>query len=194
MAVAVLGLAGSPRCHGNTAILLEQALAGAAAAGARVERVDLSRLCIAPCRACDRCFEDGLCVVQDDYQRVLERLLAADAVILASPIYFLGVTAWAKALIDRCQCLWVRRTVLHQELPPTSDGRPRRGAFLSTAGAANTSFAGAVATVKAWLSTLDAVYAGEVLRRNVDAAGAIRGDAEALEQAFALGQLVAGAQ
>ena len=188
MSICVLGLAGSPRWRGNTAILLERALEGASAAGARVERVELCRLRIAPCIACDGCAKAGVCVVRDDYQAVFSQLLAADALVLASPLYFLGVSAWAKAFIDRCQCLWVRKYVLHQPLPPTSDGRLRRAIFLSTAGSPNASFLGAVATVKAWLQTLDAVYLGDVLRRSVDAAGAIREDADALARAYALGR------
>ncbi len=188
MTVTVLGLAGSPRRRGNTAALLERALAGAEAGGAAVSRVDLCRLQIAPCRACDRCFQDGRCVVQDGFQGVFPQLLAADALILASPIYFLGITGWAKAFVDRCQCLWARKYILHQPLPPTSDGRPRRAIFLATAGAERTPFTGAVATVKAWLQTLDAAYLGEVLRRNVDAPGAIRQDAEAMAEAERLGR------
>ncbi|MDI7276921.1 MAG: flavodoxin family protein [Anaerolineae bacterium] len=188
----VLGLAGSPRRRGNTAMLLERALAGAAEAGARVASVELCRLRIAPCVACDGCFRTGVCVVRDDFQAVLPQLLEADAVILASPLYFLGVTAWAKAFIDRCQCLWARRYILHEPLPPTTDGRPRRAIFLCTAGTPNAPFSGAVATVKAWLRTLDAEYLGDVLCRGIDLPGAIAQDAGALEEAYRLGKALAG--
>ena len=187
MPVTVLGLAGSPRRRGNTALLLDRALEGAVAAGAAVQRVELARLRIVPCIACNGCHQEGVCVVRDDYQTVFPQLLAADALILASPIYFLGVTAWAKAFIDRCQCLWVRKYILHRPLPPTSDGRPRRAAFLSTAGSRRTPFEGVRATVRAWLQTLDAVYLGDVLRRDVDAPGAIREDPTALDEAYRLG-------
>ncbi|MCL6431340.1 MAG: flavodoxin family protein, partial [Anaerolineae bacterium] len=91
--------------------------------------VELCRLRIAPCIACDGCFRSGVCVVEDGFQSVLPQLLEADAVVLASPLYFLGLSGWAKAFIDRCQCLWARRYILHQPLPPTSDGRPRRAAM-----------------------------------------------------------------
>ncbi len=186
--VAVLGLAGSARLQGNTSLLLDRALTGAAEAGATISRVDLCRLHIAPCRACDRCFEAGVCAVHDDYQAVLAQLLAADALVLASPIYFLGPSGWTKALMDRGQCLWARKHVLHRPLPPTSDGRARRAIFLAAAGSPRTPFAGAVATVKAWLEVLDAAYLGDVLRRGVDAAGAIRRDPAALDEAYRLGR------
>ncbi len=124
MTVSVLGLAGSPRRRGNTALLLERALEGAASAGAEVSRVDLCRQRVAPCIACGRCAEAGVCVVDDDdFQALLVQLIAADAVVLATPVYFLGVTAAAKAFIDRCQCLWARKYVLHRPLPPIRDGR-----------------------------------------------------------------------
>ena len=188
MPVTVLGLAGSPRRRGNTSTLLEQALAGAEAAGARMERVELCRLRVAPCRACDRCRDTGICAVQDDFQPLLARLVAADAVVLASPLYFLGVSGWAKAFIDRGQCLWARKHVLHQPLPPTSDGRPRRAIFLAVGGTPHAPFGGAVATVRAWLETMDAAYLGDVLRPGVDAPGAIREDPSALEEAYRLGE------
>lgn len=184
----VLGLAGSPRRRGNTALLLDQALAGAAAAGAQVQRVELARLHLAPCIACDGCRQEGVCVVRDDFQAVFSQLVAADALVLASPIYFLGITGWAKAFVDRCQCLWARKYILRRPLSPTGDGRPRRAIFLSTAGSRRTSFEGARATVRAWLQTFDAVYQGDVLRPGVDALGAILEDAQALALAYELGQ------
>jgi multimeric flavodoxin WrbA len=191
MPVHVLGLAASPRRRGNTSLLLERALAGAEDAGAHVERVELCRLRIAPCRACDRCHQTGLCAVHDDYQALLDRLVAADAIALASPLYFLGVSGWAKAFIDRGQCLWARKHIVRQPLPPTSSGRPRRAAFLAVGGTPHAPFKGAVATVRAWLDTLDAIYLGDVLRSGVDAPGAIRNDPAALDEAYRLGRSLA---
>ena len=187
MAIAVLGLASSARRRGNTAALLDRALEGAAAAGADTSRVDLCRLRIAPCLACDGCYQDGICVVRDDFQAVLDQLLSADAVILASPLYFMGVTGWAKAFIDRGQCLYARKYILHQPLPPARDGRPRRGIFLSTGGQPRADFSGAVLTVKTWFKTMDTIYLGDVLRRNVDEAGKILEDPTALAEAYRLG-------
>jgi multimeric flavodoxin WrbA len=188
MPTRILALAGSPRRRGNTMALLERAVSGATEAGAAVELVELRRLKIAPCIACDGCFKEGVCVVQDEFQAVFPQLLAADALIMASPIYFFGVSAWAKAFIDRCQCLWANKYVLHRPLPATHDGRPRRAILLSTAGRLRTPFDGAVATVKAWLHVLDAVYLGDVLRPGVDAPGAILQDAAALAAAYELGR------
>jgi len=155
-----------------------------------VSRIDLCHLRIAPGSACDACWKTGICGVQDDYQALFPALLSADAVVLASPLYFLGISGWAKAMMDRCQCLWARKYVLHRPLPPTRDGRPRRVAFLATAGSTSPPFAGAVATVKAWLQVLDAVYVGSVLRGGLEQAGAIAHDEEAMAQAKRLGRLL----
>lgn len=155
-----------------------------------MSRIDLCRLHIAPCTACDACWKTGICVVQDDYQTLFPALLSADALVLASPLYFLGVSGWAKAMMDRCQCLWARKHILHHPLPPTRDGRPRCGAFLATAGSTSSPFAGAVATVKAWLQVLDAIYVGSVLRGGLEQAGAIAHDEEAIAQAGRLGRLL----
>ena len=62
----VLGIMGSPRIGGNTDILLDAALQGAAGAGARVEKLSVTRLEIAPCRECYMCRAEGICVIRDD--------------------------------------------------------------------------------------------------------------------------------
>lgn len=191
MAITVLGLAGSPRSQGNTDTLLDRALEGAANQGASVTRVSLSRLRLAPCRGCERCFETGRCIVQDDYQELYDRLVSVERVILASPIYFTGLTAQTKAMIDRCQCLWARRYVLRAPLPATPSGLPRLGALISTAGDKRTSFDCAVTTTHAFFAVLHTRYAEELLANGVDERGAVSSRADLLDQAHALGARLA---
>ncbi|MBM4429510.1 MAG: flavodoxin family protein, partial [Chloroflexi bacterium] len=69
----ILAIAGSPRRGGNTDRLLDQAIAGAESAGSMVERFVLSKLQVAPCIECNRCFETGRCAVQDDYQVLYDK-------------------------------------------------------------------------------------------------------------------------
>jgi len=97
----ILGLVCSPRKGGNTEILVDQALASAREAGAETEKLHVADLNIAPCDACDGCRADGVCVVDDDMQTVYERLDEADGLIFGTPVYFLNVSAQAKAIIDR---------------------------------------------------------------------------------------------
>jgi multimeric flavodoxin WrbA len=188
MGLRVVGLAGSPRRQGNTELLLDQVLAGAASQGAETEKILITDLKIAPCRACDTCFESGRCVQQDDYQLIYPKLIEAERIVLASPIFFLGVSAQAKTLIDRSQCLWARKYVLKDPLPPTGTGLQRQGFLISTAGGPKTSFDCARKITRAFLDTLDALYGGELLYRDVDEKGAILDHPTAMEEALALGE------
>jgi len=188
MRLKVLGLAGSIRRQGNTELLLDQVLAGAESKGAKTEKIIISRLEIAPCIACDKCFETGRCVVQDDYQLLYPRLIKAERIILAAPIFFTGVPAQAKAVIDRGQCFWARKYVLKNPLPPTDTGLQRQGFLISTAGGPKTKFDCAKRTLRAFLDTLDGQYGGELLFPGVDEKGAILNHPTALDEAFALGK------
>jgi multimeric flavodoxin WrbA len=183
----ILAIAGSPRRGGNTDLLLDQAIAGAESRGAEVERVILSRLKIAPCIECNRCFETGRCMVPDDYQAVCERTLQADGIILAAPIFFMNVSGWAKAFIDRFQCLWALRNVLHQPVPPPTGGQRRRAIFLSTAGWSKTKFDGTLLTVRAFTASMDAKLVGTLCINSLDDKGAVEQHPEMLEQAKVLG-------
>ena len=97
----VLGIVGSPRKGGNTEILVEEALTATREAGAQTEIILLADKNIAGCDGCGSCFKTGACKIQDDMQTIYQQLEAADAIIFGSPVYFGGVTAQAKALIDR---------------------------------------------------------------------------------------------
>jgi multimeric flavodoxin WrbA len=183
----VLGIAGSPRRGGNTDLLLAEVMKGAASRGAEVKTIILNDLKIAPCQHCDGCLETGRCKVKDDMQMVYQELERADRIVLASPIQFMGVTAQTKAMIDRCQALWVRKYILKQ--PPLGDKRERKGLFVSVGGRklANL-FEPALATVKSWFKVLDIAYAGDLLFPGIDEKGAIKNHPTALKQAFAAGQ------
>jgi len=183
----VLGIAGSPRRDGNTALLLAEVMRGAESRGAEVKAIILNDLEITPCQHCDACFEAGECKIKDDMQMVYKEMERADRIVLASPVHFMGVTAQTKAMIDRCQALWARKYILKQ--PPLGDERERKGLFVSVGGMklANL-FEPALATVKALFKVLDIAYAGELLFPGIDKKGAIKNHPDALKQAFLAGQ------
>jgi multimeric flavodoxin WrbA len=188
--VRVLGLAGSPRRGGNTDLLLAEVLKGAKNKGAKVKTIFLNKLKITPCQHCDACFEAGVCKIKDDMQMVYRELEKADRIVLASPVQFMGVSAQAKAMIDRCQALWARKYILKR--PPLGDRRPRKGLFIAVGGMklANL-FEPSLATVKALFKVIDVDYAGDLLFRGVDEKGAIKKHPTALKQAFLAGQKLA---
>ncbi|GAI17311.1 unnamed protein product [marine sediment metagenome] len=183
----VLGIAGSPRRGGNTDLLLGEVMRGAASRGAKVKTIILNDLKIAPCQHCDGCLETGRCKEEDDMQVVYRELEDADRLVLASPIQFMGVTAQAKAMIDRCQALWVRKYILKQ--PPLGNRRERKGLFISVGGRklANL-FEPALVTVQTLFRILDVTYAGELLFSGIDEKRAIAKHPDALRQAFLAGQ------
>ena len=97
----ILTFKGTPRERGNSAVLAEQAAAGARQAGAQVEIIYLHNLDIQPCSACDLCVENGGCVIEDDMAPIYPKLAAADAIILATPVYWFTFSAQLKLCIDR---------------------------------------------------------------------------------------------
>jgi multimeric flavodoxin WrbA len=101
----ILILKGSPRKKGNSAVLADQVAAGAREAGATVESFDLHGMDIRPCDSCDFCQGSGECVINDDMQLLYPRLREADAIVIASPIYWFTVSAQTKLCIDRWYAL-----------------------------------------------------------------------------------------
>ena len=185
----ILGIMGSPRLGGNTDLLLDAALDGARSAGAEVEKIVVDKLNISPCREHYGCLEDGNCIIRDDMDALYPKLLDADGIVVASPMFFYGITAQLKALIDRCQALWARKHVLKQSWP----GAGRKGAFIAVgATRGETLFDGSKATVKYFFKTIGVEYAEELLIRGVDQKGDIQKHPSALKDAFELGQRLAG--
>lgn len=97
----ILGIVCSPRRRGNTEILVQTSLARAQEQGAEVELVTLAGKNISPCDACYSCRKTGKCHIKDDMQDIYTKLSEADGIIFGSPVYYWGVTAQAKTLIDR---------------------------------------------------------------------------------------------
>ena len=101
----ILVVNGSPRKKGNSVILAEQVMLGAREAGAQVEIFFLHNMSIQPCNACDACQETQDCTIQDDMQILYPKLRRADAIVIASPIYWFTISAQTKLFIDRWYAL-----------------------------------------------------------------------------------------
>ena len=184
----VLGIMGSPRIKGNTDLLLDEALKGAQSQQAEVEKVVVDKLKITPCREYYGCLKDGNCVIKDEMDDIYPKLLNADGVIVASPMFFYGLPAQLKALIDRCQALWARKYILKQ-LP---SGSVRRGAFIAVGATRGEKlFEGSILTVKYLFKAIDVEYADELLIRGIDKRGEIKEHPTALSDAFELGRRLA---
>jgi len=184
----VIGIAGSPRRGGNTELLLDSVMAGAREAGSETKTIILCDLDIHPCRHCDGCLQAGKCVVQDDMQPIYEDLVNADGIVIASPMFFMSLSAQAKAMIDRCQALWTRKYRLY--LPVARNlGGERRGIFIGTGGTKYLNlFEPSLTIIKSWFSVLEVKLTGELTYREIDEKGAIKSHPTALQEAFVAGE------
>ncbi len=188
MTLKVLGISGSPRADGNSDLLLRQALEAAQSAGAEVEYLALRDVNIGPCQECNACHQTGVCRVQDDYQTVFPQLLEADRLIFATPVFFMGVCAQAKALIDRGQCLWARKYVLNRPLFP-GERRDRQAMVIAVGGTSGRQMFRCIHfTMKYWLDALEMKYVANLFVNQVEERGAILAHPCAMQQARRLGE------
>ena len=109
MTKKVLILSASPRKGGNSDVLCDQFAKGAQEAGHNVEKIRVCDHKIAPCVACYYCqTHQDQCALKDDMPAILDKMMAADVLVLATPVYFYSINAQLKAVIDRCVRSWER--------------------------------------------------------------------------------------
>lgn len=149
-ALEVLGVSGSPR-DAATSILVQAALVGASSMpGIQTSYVSLADKRIAPCNGCGPCIAAGGCVIDDDMQQVYGQLLAADAIILGSPVYYGGPSALAKAFMERVQGLGIREKKL----------RLRPGGAIAVGASRNGGQESTLAAIHLWFHILDMIPIG----------------------------------
>ena len=123
---------GSPRKGGNTESLLWEALRPIEYAGHDVAKFNLNEMSIKPCQDCGGCQDTGVCVWKDDMTLITAAIRESDRLILASPVFFFGVSAQAKAMIDRCQAFWCEKYLLKRPIP--EGPHKRKGLLLLVGG------------------------------------------------------------
>ncbi|MFH1587593.1 MAG: flavodoxin family protein [Candidatus Diapherotrites archaeon] len=101
----VLGINGSPKSKGNSAFLLNECLESAKKEGAETEIIHLADYRIKKCNGCDRCIKEKKCNLDDDYKIIEEKMIEADALVLASPVYVGSVSGLMKDFGDRARPL-----------------------------------------------------------------------------------------
>ena len=183
----ILILKASPRERGNSATLADRLAAGATAAGAQVESIYLHGLDIRACDACDLCQEPGSgCVIEDEMQPLYPKLAGADAIVLASPIYWFTFSAQLKLCMDRWYAFQSSR---YQEIKNKPFGiiLTYGDTDLYTSGAVN-----AIHTFESMARFLHGELAG-VLHASLDEAGEAAQQPALLEQAYRFGQQLAQA-
>ena len=170
-------LSGSPRKGGNTDRLATAFKEGAESAGKNVTLFKVADMKIGGCLGCGHCFEEkGVCVQKDDMLQILNALRKADALVLASPVYYFGATAQIKLAIDRTYALLSEKTPI------------KRAALLMTCGDSSDDAAeGAVVMYNHIRRYSKWEDAGVIIVAGLHEQGEIDGRTE-LEQARKLGQ------
>jgi multimeric flavodoxin WrbA len=182
----ILFLKGSPREKGNSSTLAEQAAAGARQAGAEVECFDLHKLDIHACDACDICqgVSEGECAIQDDMQMLYPRLRRAQAILVASPVYWFTVSAQTKLCIDRWYGL---------ESPQGSELAHKKFGVILTYGDTDPYTSGAINAIRTFQDMFRYIKADLVgiVYGSVMNIGEAQKQPQLMEQAFKLGQKLA---
>lgn len=172
----ILVLTGSPRKNGNSNTLADNFVKGAEEAGHEVVRFDAAFKEVHPCIGCNSCGMNGPCIFKDDFEFVRQHIVDADMVVFATPMYYFGISAQLKAVIDR---FYAVNGQIH---------RPKKAALLMTYANTAASEAEPIKShYKTLLNYLGWTDAGQIIASGVWPVGAVN-RTEYPEQAYELGK------
>lgn len=179
MSKTVLVISTSPRKNGNSDALADAFIRGAQQAGNQVEKINLYDKTIGFCKGCLTCQSTQRCIIHDDASAIAQRMLTADVIVFATPIYYYGMCGQMKTLLDRANPLY------------SADYRFRDIYLLAAAAEEDEhTVDGAVTGLQGWIDCFEkARLAGTVFAGGVTAVGEIQNH-PALEQALELGKHV----
>lgn len=175
----ILILSTSPRKGGNSEALADEFSSGAKKAGHQVEKISLADKTIGFCKGCLTCQKTQRCVIHDDADSIAQKMLTADSIVFATPIYFYGMCGQMKTMLDRTNPLFPSDYAF-------------RGIYLlmSAADAEESTTTGTVKGLQGWIDCFEkARLAGVVFAGGVDSVGAIK-EHSALQNAYELGNAV----
>ena len=182
----IVAFRGSPRRNGNTDILLNQVIKHVRPNNDIVD-FTLNKMAIRPCQNCGGCEKSGCCVIQDDMSDVYSAIRESDRIIVASPVFFFGLSAQTKTMIDRCQAFWCEKYLLKKSIPAGPFGR--KGLLLLVGGMKKDigiQCSGSTAT--AFFRTVSVPEHDVLGYLGVDGKGAIRKHPSALKEASEAGE------
>lgn len=175
----VLIISTSPRNGGNSDALADEFAKGAKEAGNQIETISLTDKTIGFCKGCLVCQKTQHCVIQDDADRIVQKMKTADSIVFATPIYFYEMCGQMKTMLDRTNPLF------------TSDyGFRDIYLLMSAADTEESTITGAVKGLQGWIDCFEKTHlAGVVFAGGVDLVGTIKGH-EALSNAYEMGKTV----
>jgi multimeric flavodoxin WrbA len=173
----VVGVSGSPRAEGNTAILVKAVLK---AIEGEKKFISLADLNINPCKSCDRCWKEKIeCVIDDDVRWILKELEKCDAMILGSPCYFKSVSAQLKMLMDRTVSIYSTKSL-----------RNKIGAAVVTHDVKGWGGALVLHSIIDFYSTHRIIYAGGIIGEGGEEIGHVKKDKQAMKKAKELAKRI----
>jgi putative NADPH-quinone reductase len=189
MAGTIIGILGSPLPEGNTAILLNEALRGAAATGCSTETIAVNNLDFQPCMEMMFCKDHETCIMDDDMQQVYTRIRDADSIIIATPVMTMGIPGRLKSFMDRFQVFFMAKYMRNQPLVTPEKKKVRRGLFICISGMKIPEvFVGAKLTATAFFDIVDCPYRDELLISDMDTILDVRARQDLLDAAYAKGR------
>ena len=178
---------GSPRIEGNTEILLNETLRALDESPQDTTVFKLNFMSIKPCQDCGGCEKSGECIIDDDMGGIYSAIREADRIVVASPIFFFGLSAQTKAMVDRCQAFWCEKYLLKRPIPPGPFGR--KGLLLLVGGMKREiGIQCSEATASAFFRTVSVPEHKTLSFLGVDAKGAILEHPQALKDAYEAGR------
>jgi multimeric flavodoxin WrbA len=183
----VIAFLGSPKKNGNTELLLQETINGIESSGSPVQTFNLTAMKISPCRDCGECAQTGICTIDDEMVQIYDAIRNADRIVLASPVFFYGVSAQTKIMIDRCQALWCEKYLLKKPIPQGKFGR--KGLLLLVAGMKkDIGIKCSEACAKAFFRTISVPEHKTLSYVGIDSKGSILKHPTAMKDAFEAGK------
>jgi multimeric flavodoxin WrbA len=177
MSKRVLIISTSPRKGGNSDALADSFADGAKSAGNKVEKICLYNKTINFCKGCLVCQKTKRCVIRDDADFIEQKMLTADVIVFATPIYYYEMCGQMKTMLDRSNPLYVSKYSFHDIYLLATAADDEENAM-----------DGAVKGLEGWIACFDGVrLAGVVKGLGVDAIGAIE-ENKAIEEAYEMGR------
>ncbi len=186
----VIAVYGSPRRDGNTDTVLNTFLEGLLInnyffnnkVNLKIDKFILSNLKFSPCRECRHCSIDGECIINDDIQAIYPKMVSANLILIASPIFFTNVSGYLKAFIDRFQRFWALKYELKKQISIVNN---KKGVFLSCAGSSNPSiFDCAKKVIRSLFDVLYTDYLKDFCFNNIDQIGDVKNNKLLLKDVF----------
>jgi multimeric flavodoxin WrbA len=194
MPIKVLAFACSPRRGGNSETLLDWMLTSMSEEkDVQIEKIPIVDADVNPCKGCNACETLNYCIQKDGMASIHDKIIEADIIIFASPIFCMGISSQGKALVDRAQVFRSRKYVLKLPIVPPDRKGKRLGVFLATAGQTwEHVFDGAIMSVKCFFHVIDIKDSDihYLLIRGVDEKGAILSHQSAKKDAEQMGKEV----